>query len=186
MSKEKAGTCLKTQQVLRWRVNFGADHSIIEQPNIVRNVIVQNISWLVQYCEHMEMEKTEESFTQILAPIRPVDWRDLRAEHCFVKGGEPPATWVRNWIRSAIVNGGNHTIQQINSQEIEDAIHLGAGLYSRPSTPTINCNANDLLTTITVTWDSKNVHKFDRPTIRLSDNVNQFSIDNVQVKIPLH
>ena len=43
--------------VLRWRVNFGADHSIIEQPNIVRNVIVQNISWLVQYCEHLKWKK---------------------------------------------------------------------------------------------------------------------------------
>ena len=164
------------QGIPRWRVDFGSDHSIIEQPNIVRNIIVQNISWLVQYCEHLGMEKTEDAFTQILAPIRPVDWRDLRAEHCFVKGGEPPATWVRNWIRCAIVNNGNYSIQQINSEEIDDANNQGAGLYSRPSTPTIDCNANELLTTITVTWDSKNVHKFEKPTMRLSDNVNPNSI----------
>jgi hypothetical protein len=93
-----------------------------------------------------------------------------------VKGGEPPAAWVRNWIRSAIVNGGNYTIQQINSQEIHDGFHLGAGLYSRPSTPAINCNANELLTSITVTWGSKNVHKFDKPTMRLSDNINPNSV----------
>jgi DGQHR domain-containing protein len=141
----------------RWRPNYG-HKSELEGSQAVVWIIFKTFTFIRNVIETRGLIPSEAVYTDILAPIRGIDWYSRKLGSRFEKQYRPASEYMSTWIRQAILFGEIRTPEDVQSFDPEE-VHHGTALYANPSTPVISSNHGAIATSITLTWDHGNIYK---------------------------
>ena len=159
----------------RWRANFGGNQSHLEQSDqLVRVCMVMLFPWAREIATLRGLDIDVDGFSELLEPIRGIDWWDDKLEQYFRKGGEPTAKWLRIWLQQAILHQEVRTVDEVDSGD-RDLVHHGRALYAQPSEPELEVDRGAIDTIIELIWQHGNV--FTTPTTKL------INIDNEEIML---
>jgi len=149
----------------RWRANFGGNQSHLEQSDqLVRVCMVMLFPWVHEIATRRGLNIDVDGFSELLKPIRGIDWWSDKMRQYFRQRGEPSAKWLRVWIQQAILHQEVRTVDEVDSGD-RDLVHHGRALYAQPSDPELNVDRGAIDTIIKLTWQHGNV--FEKPTNKL-------------------
>ena len=155
----------------RWRANFGGNQSHLEQSDqLVRVCMVMLFPWAREIATLRGLDIDVDGFSELLEPIRGIDWWDDKVEQYFRKGAEKSAKWLRIWLQQAILHQEVRTVDEVDSGD-RDLVHHGRALYAQPSEPELEVDRGAIDTIIELVWQHGNV--FDKPTNKLITNDNE-------------
>jgi DGQHR domain-containing protein len=162
---------------LRWKPNRG-NSSELEGSQAIVWIIFKTFEFIKRVAKKRGLEFSEASYTEILAPVRGIDWYSKELEKRFEQQYRPASEFMSIWIKQAIMNETVRSKSEVASINIED-VHHGMALYAKPSNPVITFNKGALSTSITLTWEHGNVYKQPSECYILKNN-QKIDIDNVE------
>ena len=141
----------------RWRPNFGGNQSSLEKSGqLVRICMVMLFPWAHNIATLRGLNIDVDGFSELLKPIRGIDWWKDKCSQYFTPGGDPNPKWLRVWMKQAILHQEVRTVDEVDSDDSNE-VHHGRALYAKPSEPEFNVDRGALDTTIELTWQHGNV-----------------------------
>jgi DGQHR domain-containing protein len=145
---------------LRWEPNR-SNSSELEQSQPIVWIIFKTFQFIRNVAETRELELSEKTYTEILSPVRGIDWYSKEMETRFFKKYRPFSVYMSTWIKQAIINNQIRSPDEITSTNIANVDH-GTALHAYPSEPIIESTMGALSTVVTLTWKHGNV--YDEPS----------------------
>ena len=161
----------------RWEPNRG-NASELEQSQPIVWIIFKTFEFIREVAVSRNMDLCEETYTEILAPIRGIDWYSKELQSAFAQQYRPASIYLSIWIKQAILHQlvrEPNEVQSFDSNEV----HHGSALYAGPSAPVITVNRGALSTTIMLTWEHGNVYKEPEECYIISGN-QKSNVDDVE------
>jgi hypothetical protein len=144
----------------RWQPNR-SNASELEASQPIVWIIFKTFGFIRNVAISRGLEFSEKTYTDILSPIRGIDWYSKEMETRFYKKYRPFSVYMSVWIKQAIINNQIRTPREIASLDRDEVDH-GVALHAYPSEPVIESNTGALSTLFTLTWKHGNV--FDKPS----------------------
>jgi DGQHR domain-containing protein len=165
---------------LRWQPNR-SNSSELEASQPIVWIIFKTFTFIRNVANARNKELNERTYTEILSPIRGIDWYSRQIQNRFYKQYRPASEYMSIWIKQAIINGDIRTEKEVRSTQSRD-VHHGTALYAKPSEPIITSNRGALSTSIILTWRHGNVYKKpDECHIHIDKTTsNRFPLDDVE------
>jgi DGQHR domain-containing protein len=151
------GTWSHMPNKLRWQPNR-SNSSELEASQPIVWIIFKTFPFIRNVANTRGMELNEDTYTEILAPVRGIDWYSPVLGKRFYKQYRAASEYMSIWIKQAIMNDEIRTSKQVRSVKI-DEVHHGTALYAKPSEPVITSNSGATGTSITLTWRHGNIFK---------------------------
>jgi len=159
-----------------WRPNRGTK-SLLEQKNVVRYLLSVYPRIRAKANEvrgHRKNSKplTEDDFTDVLRPIKNVDWSDKSMK---THTGEWASKWFCQWIARAVENGQKFSKAEVRSDDPSMGVLPGKGIRAPPGDPSMEITGGQWpivagsKVSVTITPPA-NIHfatKIDRLAIRI-------------------
>tara|TARA_B110000003_G_C16643306_1_gene531008 strand:- start:1292 stop:3364 length:2073 start_codon:yes stop_codon:yes gene_type:complete len=142
---------------LRWKPNYG-NNSELEGSQAVVWIIFKTFPFIRNVVKTRGLIPSEEVYTDILAPIRGIDWYSKQLAKRFEKQQRDAPEYMSTWIKQAILFGEIRTKEEVSSINSED-VHHGTALYAKPSAPVISSNRGAISTSITLIWQHGNIYE---------------------------
>jgi DGQHR domain-containing protein len=162
---------------LRWQPNRG-NSSELEQSQPIVWIIFKTFEFMRNVAKNRGMVLNEQTYTEILAPIRGIDWYSREIEKRFEKQYRTASEYMSIWIKQAILNREIRIPSEVSSFDPED-VHHGTALFAKPSAPIITLNKGAISTSITLTWAHGNVYK-EPDECYILKNKEKIDIDEIE------